>query len=182
MSLTVRGVAAVPAEGGKIDFNEAFRRTACFRPEVYEELLGGLSVEERGDVAGSYARRVEGGDLAAMRVMGKWGGVVSKLIPPDHHEDEDEDEMTEAEEKRMVASMRVECHYHAHHLWLKDMRYLETEQLEKIKDIPCAIVNGRYDLICPPSAAWYLHKALPKSKIFIIDDAGHSAAVRFCPM
>jgi proline iminopeptidase len=87
--------------------------------------------------------------------------------------------MTDAEEKRMIASIRIECHYHAHNLWLKDLHYLEPDKLEKIKNIPCALVNGRYDLICPPIAAWRLHKALPKSKLFIISDAGHSAYVRF---
>lgn len=100
---------------------------------------------------------------------------MSKLIPK---EDDSDVTMTEAEEKHMIVAIRIECHYHAHHLWLKDMQYLEPEKLEKIKNIPCAIVNGRYDLICPPNAAWRLHKALPKSKLFIIPDAGHSASVR----
>jgi proline iminopeptidase len=177
VSLTLRGISSKVED--EIDFNEAFQRTLCFHPELYEELIGHLTEEERKDVAGSYAKRFSCGDqaveLAAMKLYDRWGGVVSKLIP---NEDDSDVTMTEAEEKRMIAINRISCHYQAHNLWLKDMQYLEPEQLEKVKNIPCAIVNGRYDLICPPIAAWKLHKALPKSKLFIIPDAGHSAAVR----
>jgi proline iminopeptidase len=182
VSLTLRGVYFFEGQE-KIDFNESFQRTQVFHPELYDELIGHLTEEERKDVAGSYAARYTCGDhkmeLAAMKKVGKWGGVVSKLIPK---EDDSNVAMTEAEEKRMVATTRIECHYHSHDLWLKEMQYLEPKKLEKIKDIPCAIVNGRYDLICPPISAWKLHKVLPKSELFIIPDAGHSAAVRYRSM
>jgi proline iminopeptidase len=180
VSLTLRGIASRLSEAQEeIDFNEAIERTRLFHPELYDEIIGHLTEEERKDVAGSYAKRFSCGDhaveVAAMKMMGKWGGKMSKLVPK---EDDTDVTMTEAEEKHMIAVNRIESHYHAHNLWLKDMQYLEPEMLEKIKNIPCAIVNGRYDLICPPIAAWNLHKALPKSKLFIIADAGHSAAVR----
>jgi proline iminopeptidase len=178
VSLTVRGVAPFQAEE-KIDWNESFERTYTFYPEMYDELVGHLTEEERKDIAGSYAKRFSCGEpateLAAIRVISKWGGVVSRLVPK---VDDSDAVMTEAEEKHMVASLQIDYHYRAHDLWLRDMQYGEPEQLEKIKNIPCAIVNGRYDLICPPYAAWWLHKALPKSKLFIIPDAGHSATVR----
>ncbi|CAL5868486.1 uncharacterized protein PFLUO_LOCUS2712 [Penicillium psychrofluorescens] len=176
VSVTLRGVSFFEALE-KIDFNAAFHRTWLFRPELYAELTGHLTEEERKDIAGSYAKRFTCGDyaveVAAMKVYDRWAGGMSKLIPK---EDNGDDTMTEAEEKQMVAGIRIEWHYHAHNLWLKELQYLEPEKLEKIKNIPFAIVNGRYDLICPPFAAWSLHKALPNSKLFIIPDAGHSAA------
>lgn len=182
VSLILRGISFFEAQE-KIDFNAAFQRTWCFRPELYDELVGPLTEEERRDVAGSYAQRFSCGDraveLAAMKAYDRWAGAMSRLIP---NEDDRDAAMTEAEEKRMVAAVRIEWHYHAHDLWLKDMRYLEPEKREKIRDIPCGIVNGRYDLICPPFAAWRLHQALPRSKLFIIPDAGHSASVRSRPM
>jgi proline iminopeptidase len=182
VSLTLRGISSFDVQEG-INFNEAFQRTWHFHPELYEKLIMHLTEEERRDVAGSYAKRFLCGDheveLAAMKAYGRWGGIMSKLLPK---EDDSDVMMPEAEEKHMIAANRIECHYHAHSLWLKDMQYLEPEKLEKIKNIPCAIINGRYDLICPPIAAWRLHKELPKSKLFIIPDAGHSASVRFHPM
>jgi len=37
------------------------------------------------------------------------------------------------------------------------------------------IVKARYDVICPPITAYKLHKKLPKSKLIIVERAGHSA-------
>jgi len=177
ISLILRGVSFFEAKE-KIDFNAAFERTALFYPEMYDELVGLLTEEERNDIAGSYAKRFSCGDraveLAAMKVYDKWGTVVSKLVPK---QDESDAPMSEEDEKSTIASNRVEWHYHAHDLWLKESRYLEHERLEGLKNIPCAIVNGRYDLICPPIAAWKLHKLLPKSRLYMIPDAGHSAYV-----
>ena len=44
----------------------------------------------------------------------------------------------------------------------------------KLEDIPITIINGRYDMICPPVTAYRLHKLLPKSKLIIVEEAGHS--------
>lgn len=39
------------------------------------------------------------------------------------------------------------------------------------------MVQGRYDIVCPPQTAYELHKAFPESRLFWIPDAGHSAMV-----
>lgn len=44
----------------------------------------------------------------------------------------------------------------------------------RIKDIPTVLVNGRYDMICPPITAYKLHKMLPLSRLVIIEGVGHS--------
>ena len=41
------------------------------------------------------------------------------------------------------------------------------------------IVQGRYDVVCPPITAWELHQAWPESKLHWVHDAGHSATVSF---
>lgn len=39
------------------------------------------------------------------------------------------------------------------------------------------IIQGRYDIVCPPQTAWDLHKGLPDSRLFWTPDAGHSPSV-----
>ena len=55
--------------------------------------------------------------------------------------------------------------------------FLEEGQLSrdahKIRDIPLIMVNGRYDMICPPITAYRLHRKLPKSKLIIAEASGH---------
>lgn len=73
---------------------------------------------------------------------------------------------------------RMEIHYETNGGFMEEGQLLKPENIEKIKHIPCSIVQGRYDIVCPPKTAWDFHKALPESKLYIIPDAGHSAKVR----
>jgi len=56
--------------------------------------------------------------------------------------------------------------------------FFEKDQLlrdaYKIKDIPVVLINGRYDMICPPVNAYRLHKLLNNSRLVIVERAGHS--------
>jgi proline iminopeptidase len=75
---------------------------------------------------------------------------------------------------RLSESMGLlENYYMANHCFLKEGQLLNDT--DKIKDIPVVIVNGRYDVLCPPRFAYRLHKMLPKSELVIAEKAGHSA-------
>jgi proline iminopeptidase len=58
--------------------------------------------------------------------------------------------------------------------------FLEEGQLLKdiarIHNIPVIIINGRYDMVCPPYTAYRLHKKLPESKLIIVEEAGYLAS------
>ena len=43
----------------------------------------------------------------------------------------------------------------------------------RLKGIPGVIVQGRYDLLCPPKSAYALHEAWPGSRLKFMEDAGH---------
>jgi proline iminopeptidase len=73
-----------------------------------------------------------------------------------------------------MAFSRIENHYMSHDCFLEDGQLLRDAG--KLKDIPAIIVNGRYDVICPPKTAYRLHKALPKSQLWIIEGAGHAGS------
>ena len=47
---------------------------------------------------------------------------------------------------------------------------------QKLKNIPGLIVQGRYDLICPPVNAFKLSKSWENSKLVIVNTAGHSSS------
>ena len=47
--------------------------------------------------------------------------------------------------------------------------------LDRIRTTPAVIVQGRYDLVCPMTTAWELHRAWPEAEFRIVPDAGHSA-------
>ena len=71
-----------------------------------------------------------------------------------------------------VPGARIDCHYAANGFFVKDNQLLR--EAGKLKGIPAIIINGRYDVICPPISAWRLHDRLPGSKLVIVEEAGHS--------
>ena len=63
------------------------------------------------------------------------------------------------------------------HYYISNGCFLEDGQLlrdaHRIQHIPTTIINGRYDIVCPPYNAFKLHKKLPGSKLIIAENAGH---------
>jgi proline iminopeptidase len=70
----------------------------------------------------------------------------------------------------------IENYYMANRCFLAEGQLLRPDNLRKLADIPTFIVNGRYDVVCPPITAYRLHQGLPQSKLFIIEDAGHGGS------
>ena len=67
---------------------------------------------------------------------------------------------------------RIECHYFVNNIFLEENYILKN--ITQLGGIPVSIVQGRYDIVCPMRSAWDLNKSLPSSKLYIIDNAGHS--------
>ncbi len=72
-----------------------------------------------------------------------------------------------------LAIARAEAHYFVNDLFLKDAPLLTN--IDKLTEIPGTIIQGRYDVICPPVSAYELAEAWPLSDLRIIDTAGHSS-------
>ncbi len=89
-----------------------------------------------------------------------WEGAISKLIP------DAPEELKHNEEQFALAFARIENHYFANKgFFPRDGFLLEKANLDKIRDIPMSIVQGRYDVVCPAVSAHHLHKALPHSEL-----------------
>jgi len=72
----------------------------------------------------------------------------------------------------VVSLALIENHYMANGCFFEQGQLLQNAF--KIKDIPTILINGRYDMICPPFNAHRLHKKLNNSKLVIVERAGHS--------
>ena len=73
------------------------------------------------------------------------------------------------------AFARLENHYFHNQGFLNaDQQILLPQQMDRIADIPGVIVQGRYDMICPPRSAFRLANLWPKGKLTMIGKAGHA--------
>lgn len=141
-------------------------------PDFWDQYLAPIPKEERGDLVAAYHRRLTGSDKAAQleaaQAWSKWEGATSKL----HVSEEMINPFDDA--KHALEFARIENHYFTNNAFFETPNYL-LEHVEKIRQIPGVIVQGRYDVVCPAKSAWDLKKAWPEAQLHIVPDAGHSA-------
>jgi len=140
-------------------------------PDAWESYRDAIPEAERGDFLGAYAKRLLSEDpavnLPAAQAWSIWEGATSKLIPdPDFI-------ASYGDVATTLAFARIECHYFLNKGWMQEAQLLRDAS--KLKGIPGAIVQGRYDMVCPIESAWALSKAWPEADLLIVPDAGHSA-------
>ncbi len=141
-------------------------------PDRWEGYVAAIPPAERHDFIAAYYRRLAGEDpaaaQAAARAWAMWEGSTSLLFP-------DEDNIARwGEDSFALAVARIECHYFVNHGFLRDEDQL-LRGVDRIRQIPAVIVQGRYDVVCPMATAWDLHKAWPEAEFRVVADAGHSA-------
>ena len=141
-------------------------------PDVWEQYFNLIPKDERSDMLSAYYRRLtsdtESVRLEAARAWSIWEGSTSKLFPDQQLIDHS------GEAYFALALARIECHYFMNNCFFETDNYL-IENVNKIRHIPAVIVQGRYDVVCPITSAWNLHRSWPEAEFNIIPDAGHSA-------
>jgi proline iminopeptidase len=137
-------------------------------PDKWEEFVTLVPEGEREDLVAAYQRRLTGDDpaarLAAAKAWSKWEAETVTLRPSP------ETIGAHTSDAFAIAIARIENHYMVHRGWLEEGQLLANAG--RLKDIPGVIVQGRYDMCTPPSAAWDLHKAWPEADLQIVH-GGH---------
>jgi proline iminopeptidase len=141
-----------------------------FHPEQWQRFIDALDPKERADPVRAIYRRVNGADELEQRRMAKEWWLWSTRVTLGHAFTQPDDATLPA---GALAQCRIELHYAAARYFIREGRILED--CPKISDIPATIVHGRQDLVCPPEGAWLLHRALPRSELTILPNAGHLA-------
>jgi len=154
-------------------FYEAGHGASAIFPETWEQYLQLIPESERGDMIAAYYRRLTSDDysvrLEAAEAWSLWEASALKLLPdPKLIEEFTEPEMA-------IALARIECHYFANNCFFDTDNYL-IENVDRIQHIPAVIVHGRYDMVCPFTNAWDLHRAWPEASLEIVPNAGHAAS------
>lgn len=140
-------------------------------PEAWEQFVSPLAQEERTDILTGYARRIFNNDvLLSVRAARHWNAfeaAIVSLLPASTPASAPPTDET------ILARARVQLHYLANNCFLLDTPLLD--QVEKFRHIPAVIVQGRYDMVCPPRTAYELRQAWPEAGFHIVPDAGHAA-------
>jgi len=139
-------------------------------PDKWERFLAPIPPEEQDDLIAAYRRRLTDPDptvqLEAARAWSLWEGETITLLP-----NEGFSRQFGADDYAR-AFARIENHYFVHGGWLEEGQLLRD--IGRLRAIPAAIVQGRYDIATPAASAWDLHRAWPEAEFRLIEGAGHA--------
>lgn len=140
-----------------------------FWPDLWQRFVKLIPEDEHDDLIAAYHRRLFCGDMQTEVKYGKAWAAWENALASIHssgglHEGPGEYSRTFS---------RLENHYFINAGFLAfDGQILA--HVPRIAHIPGVIVQGRYDMICPPTSAYHLAQAWPNADLKMVRNAGHA--------
>lgn len=142
-----------------------------FFPRAHQTFVAHIPIAERADLLQAYATRLFSADmklsLPAARRWAQYEADCSYLQPRRPGTDDVWDDQAS------LNLARLEAHYLTHRGFLDDEQLIKN--IACIAHLPAMIVQGQYDVVCPPATAYRLQQAWNGAKLQLIADAGHAA-------
>jgi proline iminopeptidase len=141
----------------------------AFFPDLWARFIAPIPEDERGDFISAYHRRLFSGNIAEetrhARLWANWENALASVRT--------EGMTGESPADYARAFSRLENHYFTHGGFLDCDGWIERNR-HRIEHIPAAIIQGRFDMICPPVSAWRLAKGWPGCDLRMVPLAGHA--------
>ena len=140
-----------------------------FWPETWDRFVSLIPEAERDDLIAAYNTRLFSGDRAQETLFAKaWARWENALASVRSNGDGGD-----AGGEYARAFSRLENHYFTNKIFL-DRDHQIMNRLDRIADIPGVIVQGRYDMICPPETAYHLANKWKNADLRMVSMAGHA--------
>ncbi|MBM9593764.1 prolyl aminopeptidase [Roseitranquillus sediminis] len=140
-----------------------------FWPDVWARFTHLIPEDERADLIRAYNRRLFCGDASVetrhARAWAAWENTLASIA--------NDGPGSESPSDYARAFARLENHYFVNGGFLEGDGHI-LGNMHRISDVPGTIVQGRYDMICPPLSAYRLHQSWPGSVLRTIPRAGHA--------
>ena len=164
-SLTLRGVFLCREN----DISWFYQHGASeIYPHYWENYVSLVDKSRRDNILSTYHEMIHSPEekisMAACKEWSLWEGRSSSLLPSQ--------DVINAFDECSTSLAKIESHYFVNNCFIEENQILKN--INRIKDIPCWIVHGQYDVVCPIRQAYDLHMLYPKSNLIIARDAGHS--------
>jgi len=141
----------------------------AFWPDLWARFISPIPADERDDLIAAYHRRLFSGDqITETRFARVWAGWENALASI---ETDGQGGDSPADYARAFA--RLECHYFLNGGFLAEGQHI-LQRMDRIAHIPGVIVQGRYDMICPPVSAYRLAALWPRAALTLVARAGHA--------
>lgn len=139
-------------------------------PEAWRRFAENIPDEEQDDLLSAYhSRLVDPSPEVHMPAAAYWAGYETScsnlLASPS--------EAPPQASSGALSLARIEAHFFINDVFVGDTEILDG--VPRLRHLPCVVVQGRYDMVCPIRTADALVRAWPEIDYRIVPDAGHSA-------
>jgi proline iminopeptidase len=160
--------------GTRAELDQAFGVSLPrFYPALHADFLSLLPPDERDDPVPAYWRRILDPDPAVhgpfARAWGNTEAILSEIRPAATRLDLD---AIRHNATRLPPTALMEAHYFANDSFLAPSQLMANTH--RLAGIPGIIIQGQYDLLCPPQTAHTLVALWPTARIVTVAVAGHS--------
>lgn len=140
-----------------------------FWPEVWSRFKNLIPEDEQEDLIAAYGRRLFSDDHAIeTRFARAWTAWENTLASIDN-----DGPSGDSPSEYARAFARLENHYFTNAGFLEEEGWI-LNNIGRIAKVPGTIVQGRYDMICPPVSAARLNESWPASRLAMVPRAGHA--------
>jgi len=141
----------------------------AFWPDLWQDFVKMVPNAEQNDLIAAYNKRLFSGDrsteISFARAWAAWENALATIVS--------NGPAAQSPAEYALAFSRLENHYFVNGGFLEYDGWIE-QNLPKIAHIPATIVQGRYDMICPPLSAWTVAQGMPKVDLQMIPVSGHA--------
>jgi proline iminopeptidase len=159
--------------GSRAELEGAFLETLPrFYPSLSGDFIGLLPEAERSKPLDAYWRRILDPDTSVHSSFARAWHDTERILS-EHAPSRTRLDLTALKSSgALPATPFMEAHYFANDCFMKPNQLLDDA--EKLKGIPGIIVQGRYDLLCPPATSYALAAVWPDAELRILQGAGHT--------
>ncbi|MFT4148860.1 MAG: prolyl aminopeptidase [Paracoccaceae bacterium] len=140
-----------------------------FFPDLWAQFAGAVPPDERGDLIAAYHRRLFSGDYTQesrfARLWANWENALASV-----HFD---GPLGESPTDYARAFARLENHYFFNAGFLDGDGWILRNR-PRIEHISATVVQGRFDMICPPVSAWKLAEGWDNCDLRLVPLSGHA--------
>jgi proline iminopeptidase len=143
-----------------------------FYPDLSDDFIGVLPPAERGQLLQAYWRRILDPDPAVHGPAARAWHDTEQILSAHTSARVRLDLNSLNSSRALPTTPFMEAHYFQNDCFMRPGQLMA--EAGKLKAIPGLIVQGRYDLLCPPATSHALAAAWPASEVRLVEGAGHS--------
>jgi proline iminopeptidase len=143
-----------------------------FYPALYADFIGLLPETERDQPLDAYWRRILASETAVQAPFARAWHDTERILSEHRPSRSRLDAGSLNSKGPLPSTPYMEAHYFANDCFMRPNQLLNDA--EKLKGIPGVIVQGRYDLLCPPATSHALAARWADAELRVVEGAGHT--------